>query len=278
MTQHGAVGLIQDGRRHVNHQVRIDADEMAIECRMVEFAEREAVRNDGLAAWMPVRQDMRGFQELLVAESTDCAAFAISRENALTKALLVQSLARVAGDVLPPSVRLHCLLDTWPEVKQPRIIDRNLEGQRSGIIANDVNGPDCEITPRHQAIQVDEWSLTLHRQPKPGVIGVFRICAAIPVEDGAALLYAILVWSLPTFDDGHRRYRERHLGCGRFEDALRADERHAATVEHKSAAEDLAGQDLSVQTGLFLQECECCGSDTTVSIRDRHVMEDRRNR
>ena len=57
MAQHRAIGLVQDSRRHVNHQVGIDADEMAIECRMVEFAEREAVRNDWLAARVPVGQE-----------------------------------------------------------------------------------------------------------------------------------------------------------------------------------------------------------------------------
>lgn len=81
-----------------------------------QFAQRQAVRNDWLAAWVSVGQDMRGFQQLLVAQAADRTAFAISGEDSLTEALLMQSLARVAGHVLPTSLRLHRLLDPRPEV------------------------------------------------------------------------------------------------------------------------------------------------------------------
>jgi len=186
VAQHGAVGLMQDRRRDVNHQVGVDADEMAVECRVVELAECEAVRNDRLAARVPVRQDMCGFQQLLVPEVADRTALTIGGEDPLTEALLMQSLARVAGHVLPASLCLHRLLDARPEVQQSHIINGNLESERSGIIADDVDGPDWEIAARHQAIQVDERDLTLHREPKSDVLRVARVGAVVIVSGSSA--------------------------------------------------------------------------------------------
>ena len=50
VAQHRSVGFVEDRWRDVDDEIRIDADEVAVERRVVELAESEAVRHDGFTA------------------------------------------------------------------------------------------------------------------------------------------------------------------------------------------------------------------------------------
>ena len=39
VAEHGPIWLIENGGRHVNHEVRVDAEEMSVERGVVEFAD-----------------------------------------------------------------------------------------------------------------------------------------------------------------------------------------------------------------------------------------------
>src|SRR5437899_2435849 len=73
-------------------EVRRDANDVVVECRMMQLAEREAVRHDRLSLGMAVRKDVRRLQKFVVSESADGAALMVGAEHTLAKATLVETL------------------------------------------------------------------------------------------------------------------------------------------------------------------------------------------
>jgi len=67
VAQHGTVGLVHDVASHFDDEVRPDAQEVPVEGRVVQLAERETVRDDRLPLRMPVRQDVSCVEQLLGA-------------------------------------------------------------------------------------------------------------------------------------------------------------------------------------------------------------------
>ena len=55
----------------------------------MQLAEREAVGDYRLAAWMAVGQDVRGFQQFVMSKAADGAALLIGAKHALAEAPLV---------------------------------------------------------------------------------------------------------------------------------------------------------------------------------------------
>src|SRR3989475_10898843 len=107
MADRRPVRLVQNGARHVNHEIGVDAEEMSIERRVVKLAEGQAVRHHGLAARMAVGQDVGGLEQLLVAQAADRATFLVGREHPLAEALLMESLAGGAGGGISARLTLH---------------------------------------------------------------------------------------------------------------------------------------------------------------------------
>ena len=85
MLKHRPVDFFQHVEAHGDLEVGRDADEIAVQGGVVELAEREAVGNDRLAQGMAVREDVSGFQQLVMAESADGAALLVGAEHALAK-------------------------------------------------------------------------------------------------------------------------------------------------------------------------------------------------
>jgi len=106
---------------------------------------------------------------------------------------------------------------------------------------------------------------------------VFRIGAAIAIENRAALLDAILVGPLAALHDRGRRNGQRRLRHGGLEDALRPHERDSRAVEDEALAQDLAREDLTVEAGLLFQELERRGADASVQVGGRHAGKDNRS-
>src|SRR5439155_4724725 len=99
---HRPVDFLQHVEAHGDLEIGRDADEVAVEGGVVELAERKSVGNDRLPKGMAVREDVRGFQQLVMAEPADGAALLVGAEHALAKAPLVQALPDHRGHVLPP--------------------------------------------------------------------------------------------------------------------------------------------------------------------------------
>ena len=92
MQEHGPVDLLQNVESNFDLQLRRDADDVRVERRVVELAEREAVGHDRLPQGMAIRKDVGRLQQRVMAEPTDGAALLVSAEHALAKAPLVQAL------------------------------------------------------------------------------------------------------------------------------------------------------------------------------------------
>ena len=90
--QHGAIGFVEHIFPNLYYQVRPDTEDVLVKSSMMQFAERQSVRNPRLAFGMAVGQDVRCFEQFGVAESTDSTTLPIGFNDPIAKALLVQAL------------------------------------------------------------------------------------------------------------------------------------------------------------------------------------------
>ena len=67
MAEHGPVGLAENGGLHLDLEIGANAEQVAVERRVVQRAESQAVRHHGLAARVAIGQDVGGLEQLLVA-------------------------------------------------------------------------------------------------------------------------------------------------------------------------------------------------------------------
>jgi hypothetical protein len=65
--QHRTVYLVEHVQPDLDLIVRPDSENVRVEGRVVKFAQRQPIRNDGMSLRGPVWQDVRGFEKLLVA-------------------------------------------------------------------------------------------------------------------------------------------------------------------------------------------------------------------
>lgn len=78
MLEHGSILLKQNVGANMNSRVGIYAQDVCIECRMVDLAQTETIRNDWFAFRMSISQDMRRVQQVDMPKSTNRAPFVIS--------------------------------------------------------------------------------------------------------------------------------------------------------------------------------------------------------
>ncbi len=103
----------------------------------MELAEREAVGNDRLPQGRTVREDVSGFQQLVMAEPADGAALLVGAEHALAKAPLVQALPDHRGHVLPPRGQHRRVVDLPGGRRPDLVVDRHDEAQGVGMVLDD---------------------------------------------------------------------------------------------------------------------------------------------
>lgn len=105
MPQHWAIGLREDSVGDDDPIVRVDSEEVSIECCMVNLAETQTIRHDGFTVWIGIGHDMSGVKKLGVLKPADCAVFAVGAKDALAKCLLVESLPRRHQSVSAGQIR-----------------------------------------------------------------------------------------------------------------------------------------------------------------------------
>jgi len=153
--------------------IRIDADEMGVEGRVIDFRERNTIRND----WLPeplifVSNDMGGIEQQRFRQPGQSAATIVSSDYGLAERRLVQPLLDGAQGVTPFERGLprgQCSLIGWGE-RHPRfqclLIPPGDKGRQNGLIST---GRDPE--------EIDDGYLVLIRFSKPTVVGCIRILA-----------------------------------------------------------------------------------------------------
>ena len=90
MRQHRPVNLLQHVEPQVNRVVGPDAEDVGVERRVVKFAQRQSVGDDGLPTRMRVRQNVRGFEQLNMPQTADGAVLRASPQDRPAEGVLVE--------------------------------------------------------------------------------------------------------------------------------------------------------------------------------------------
>ena len=65
--QHWSIVFVKDVAAHMNDEIRTDPDHVGVVRGVVQRTHRQAVRDDRLAAWIRIAQDVGRLQQLSVA-------------------------------------------------------------------------------------------------------------------------------------------------------------------------------------------------------------------
>jgi hypothetical protein len=80
--EHGAVVLRQQAIRYVQAIIRIDADQMRVERRVMDFGQRDAIGHDGLAEPLVlVGDDVGGIEKKRLGQSRRCATTIVGGDD-----------------------------------------------------------------------------------------------------------------------------------------------------------------------------------------------------
>jgi len=206
--EHGAVGFVEDVGADLDYVVGADAQDVAVESGVVEFTQGDAIGHDGQATGVAVGDDVGGVEEFRVFETAQGALLLVRPDYFFAKGALVQPGAHGGGDVDPSGfggVFGHgkgLLILGRLGIDGPGVVGRYCEGEGIGIVADDEYGPDGQVAPLDDAVEVDEGDLVLHGTAQADVVSVMGICAAIAIEQEAVRGEAVVVWPIRSGGDG----------------------------------------------------------------------------
>lgn len=242
VAQHWAVDFFQDVEADFHRVVRGDAQDLAVECGVVQLAQGQSVLHDRIAPGIGVFNDVGGVQQLLMSEPAKRAAVSIGSQDALPESLLVKPAPYVRsqigtagfagavgyGHLLPVKVRSQ---------KQGSVIHRNGEGQILRIISHDEHGPDSQILAGNDSVKINQGNLVAHRFSQPPVVSMGGIAAPVAVSQQVVFAEGIIVRPFRSGGDGERNFRQD----ARFENPLGADQGNALPFELKSSGQQFPG-------------------------------------
>jgi len=108
---------------------------------MVQLAECKTVRNDGLAEWVAVRQDVRRVEELLAVQAADGTVLVVRRNNALPEGLLMKPLLDLAGHVPAPGIRIGVVGWRSIQARELPVINAHRECEAPRVVTNNEDRP-----------------------------------------------------------------------------------------------------------------------------------------
>jgi len=94
-------------------------------------------RHGRRAKRLTVGDDVRGFQELIVPETTDRAVTLVSFEYPLSELLLVQPLLHRPRDIAPTNVGFDGVIRCVPQTREPPLVDGDRECEEFRGVADD---------------------------------------------------------------------------------------------------------------------------------------------
>src|SRR5712691_4587325 len=128
-----------------------------------------------------------------------------ARSNLLSKRLLVKPALGDAGDIRAPSLGSCVVFDTRGHQRHVLLVDCDREDQVERVVSDDIDGPGRHVPPRHDAEQVDERRLALHRQAESLIVPMTWICPPVPILEKPALTDPVVVRARLSLDNGNRR-------------------------------------------------------------------------
>src|SRR2546421_11335116 len=99
MPQHRSVHLIDEAWRDLDHKVRAHAQQVEVIGSVMDLAQREPIRNDGISLGLAVRDDVSGVEQLGMMEAAHCTALCIGMEHSSPENWLMQPCTSEALDV-----------------------------------------------------------------------------------------------------------------------------------------------------------------------------------
>ena len=223
MTQHRSVVLLEYVAPHLDQAVGANANEVLVERRVMEFAQRKPIWNPRLST-LPVADDVCGIEKFAVLEATDCALCPIGAKDPLAKRALVkanlQFTSGVSASLLPDLIGDGRQCSHWlVEVDNGGIVDLDREGELALIVPNDKYRPCGEVAPRDKAEEVNQGDASAHEFTEANIIRMVRIGAPIRISEPAFAARAVIVG--PLYGS---TYRQRQLARRRLENPRHADE------------------------------------------------------
>src|SRR2546422_112698 len=271
VTEHRPIRLAKDVRPQFDREFRGNAQDVPVKRGMVQSAQRQPVRHDRFSPRMPVGQDVCRLEEFLMAEPANGTTLPVRPEHLLSKRLLVQSALRDAGDIRAPSLGSCVVFDTRGYQRYVLLVDRDREDQVERIVSDDIGGPGRHVSPRHNAEQVDERCLALHRQSESLIVPMIWIGPPVPILEKPALADPVVVRACLSLDNRDRRNRQRDLGeDSGLENTLRANQWNSASIELETPFKKISREHVAKHLTSFREELKGRQPDATVDVGHRH--------
>jgi hypothetical protein len=125
--EHRAVDLLEDVRTDLQDQVGTDSDDVRVERRVVELAQRQTIGHDRLAQRVPIGQNVGRVKQLRMVQPAHGACLPVRTQHAYAEVCLVQALQRQSQLVTPP--RFLVVKDKFSAYQHAGLIDLNGESE-----------------------------------------------------------------------------------------------------------------------------------------------------
>ena len=106
--EHRAVRLSKNRLSDLDHVVRSNCEEEAVEGRMVELAECQAITDNRIALEVAIWRDMGGVEELVMPELAESTTIVVGPDHPLAKRHLMQPPTEGGGDVGSAGLWILC--------------------------------------------------------------------------------------------------------------------------------------------------------------------------
>lgn len=90
MSERRPISLVKEITANFNCVIRPYADEVPIECRVVQRAQCQSIAHDRMPLGIRIRKDVRGVEQFVVPKATEGALPVIRIKNSLAKCALVK--------------------------------------------------------------------------------------------------------------------------------------------------------------------------------------------
>jgi hypothetical protein len=266
--EHRAVLLVERIRADLDDVIGSDADYMPVEGRVVERAQSDPIGDRRNAARIGIRQDVRGVEQFLAAQTAYRAVMLIRTHDPFAKLPLMQALLKYARGVSPADLRVIGVLRvTRTEAGKPTVINTDGEREATWIVANDVDGPFGDIQASHDIVEVNKWDAALFGEAQADVLVVLRVRSSVSLAKQTVFAECVVVRARLALDHRDRRDAKRNVAQQtRLEDSLRSHQRHALAFVNEPFNEDLPREDALIrsESSLLLEESERSQSNLRV--------------
>jgi len=162
----------------------------------MQLAKSEAVWNYGLTERMAIRKNVRSFKQLVVAKSTDRATLLIGTEHAFAKCSLVHAKPDDRGDVFSSRDKRCRVMELRSSWRAHLVVDGHDKREGVGVVFDNEDRPGRFVETPDDAVQIDEWSLSLHGNSQSDVVSMVRISATIAVTEEATFDKSVVIGTI----------------------------------------------------------------------------------